>query len=290
MPLCRKCGTRLDVVAEGQEYHPLCTPEFLKLPGADMSIYDMTVREDMLELIQWYANDSPRSKQVVLGCSEAGNECDRRIAMTMAGFQKVNFPDPLKATMGTAYHLWLDSGMEDFQRVHGGVREWLTETEVWPADFLKGHVDLYSMSRFLVLDWKTTSKENLEKWRKHGIPKEYLIQVMLYGKGMIRAGYRVDRVGLIGIDRSGALRNVFVSTVPYDDNIAVTALRRVWNIGKQLNNLNVDAEKQKISLIESKPSRMCTYCPFFRRGTGPADATGCSGMNESPKTVDSLFD
>lgn len=285
MQLCRKCGTALDVVAEGQEFHPLCTPEFQKLPGADMSIYDMTVREDMLELIQWYANDSPRSKQVVLGCSEAGNECERRIAMTMAGFRKVNFPDPLKSTMGTAYHLWLDEGMEAYQQVHG-TSEWLTETEVWPADFLKGHVDLYSMSRFLVLDWKTTSKENLAKWRREGIPTNYLIQIMLYGKGMIRAGYRVDRVGLIGIDRSGALRNVYVATMPYDDGIAVAALRKVWNIGKQLSGMNIDAEPQNIREIPSTPSRMCTYCPFYRGGTRPADATGCPGQNES---VDSLF-
>jgi hypothetical protein len=31
---------------------------------------------------------------------------------------------------------------------------------------------------------------------------------------------------------------------------------------------------------------MCSYCPFYKGGTRPADATGCPGQNES---VDSMF-
>jgi hypothetical protein len=285
MQLCRKCGTRLTVVEEGQEYHPYCTPEHQKLPGAPMSLFEMTVREDLLEVVQWTDQSRGRSQQVTLGCSEAGNECERRIAMTMAGFQKVNFPDPLKANMGTAFHTWLDQGMNEYQDVHG-ISEWVTETEVWPAKFLKGHVDLYSRKRFLVLDWKTTSKAILDEWRRNGIPNHYLVQIMLYGKGMINAGYRVDRVGLIGIDRSGALRDVLVATVPYDEEVARAALLKIWNIGKQLNSLNVTAEPQNIRNITATPSRMCSYCPFYRGGTRPADATGCPGQNES---VDSMF-
>lgn len=285
MQLCRKCGTRLDPVAEKQEYHPWCFPEHVKLPGTSMSLYEMAVREDLLELIQWGNQSSARSMQTTLGCSEAGNECRRRIAMTMAGFPKVNFPDPLKANMGTAFHNWLDLRMEEFQSVNG-ISEWITETEVWPASFLKGHVDLYSKSKFLVLDWKTTSSENLRKWMKGGIPTQYLVQIMLYGKGMTNLGYRVDRVGLVGIDRSGALRDVQVLTVPYDEAVARAALLKVWEIGKQIHGLSVVENPQKISEVESAPSRMCAWCPYYRGGKQKAGITGCPGQNES---VDSLF-
>jgi hypothetical protein len=205
----------------------------------------------------------------------------------MAGVAKVNFPDPLKANMGTAFHDWLDKRTHEYQQVHG-ISEWLTETEVWPAKFLKGHVDLYSRVRRTVLDWKTTSADNLKAWKKSGIPMGYLIQIMLYGKGMINLGHQVDRVGLIGISRSGTLRDVAVLTVPYDENVSISALRRVWGIGKLLVQLGVEADPQKFSMIEATPSRMCMYCPFYRGGTAPADNTGCPGKT-SGDPVEDLF-
>lgn len=160
MQICRKCGTRLDSIEEGQEYHPLCYPEWEKLPGTAMSVGEMEVREDLLEMIQWGSANTIRSKQVALGCSEAGQECDRRIAYKMAGAKQVNFPDPLKANMGTAFHVWLDDRMRKFQAAEGMDR-WITETEVYPASFMKGHVDLYDKHRFLVLDWKAQPDDEI---------------------------------------------------------------------------------------------------------------------------------
>lgn len=286
MQLCRKCGTRLDAVSEGQEYHPFCTPQHAKLPGTDMSIFEMEVREDLLEIIQWGNQSSARTQQVTLGCSEAGNKCERRIAYTMAGVPKVNFPDPLKANIGTAYHTWLDHRTSEYQQVNG-TSEWVTETEVWPAEFLKGHVDLYSSKRRLVLDWKTTSKTILAEWRKTGIPHEYMVQIMLYGKGMINAGFPVDRVGLVPIDRSGALRDVKVYTVPYDEEFALSALRRVWKIGKKLNDMGETPDFGRLEFHADYV--MCGYCPFYRGGTKPADSTGCPGRTTGDPVQD-LFD
>lgn len=272
----------LTVVTEGQEYHPFCTPDHVKLPGTTMTPYDMVVKEEMLEIIQWGAADSPRSRQTVLGCSEVGGDCDRRIAYRIAGTKAVNFPDPLKSSMGTAYHTWLDQRMNEWMAANRSSR-YLTETEVWAADFIKGHVDLYDRKNKLVLDWKTTSSAMIKEWTKSGIPNHYLVQIMLYGKGMIRAGHEVQRVGLIGIDRSGALRNVIVLTVPYDEEVAVTALRRTWNIGKQITSIPDFAQ------ISSSPSRLCTYCPWYRGGKGMADDRGCPGI-EKPESTDPLGD
>lgn len=252
-----------------------------------MSIFEMEVREDLLEVIQWGNQSSARTQQITLGCSEAGGDCDRRIAYTMVGTPKVNWPDPLKANMGTAYHVWLDNRMREFQQVHG-TNEWLCETEVWPAKFLKGHVDLYSRKRKTVLDWKTTSAENIRLWRKEGIPEKYLIQVMLYGKGIINLGHQVDRVGLVGINRSGSLRDVLVLTVPYNEEIVKTALRRVWQIGKAATELNLENAPEGFAKIPSAPSRLCGYCPFYRGGTAPADGTGCPGKT-SGDPVEDLF-
>lgn len=251
-----------------------------------MSLFEMEVREDLLEIIQWGNQSSARTQQVALGCSEAGNPCSRRIAYKLSGAKTVNWPDPLKANMGTAFHHWLDARTTEFQQVNG-TSEWLTETQVWPADFLKGHVDLYSRLRHLVLDWKTTSTDILKQWRKEGIPESYKTQIMLYGKGMIRAGHPVDRVGLVAISRSGALRDVLVLTLPYDEEYALTALRRVWNIGKQVHELDVERNPANYAKIEAyTDTRMCGYCPFYKGGSQPADGNGCPGK---PGTVEDLF-
>jgi len=287
--LCRSCGTALEKIYEDQQYHPLCWPEHLKLTGTPMSPFEMLLKEDLLEVMHWINEDNPRSKQVTLGCSEAGDECTRKIAYRMTGAKKVNRPDPLKANMGTAFHHWLDEGMQGFQGARG-VSEWKTETEVWPAKFLKGHVDLYNMSKFLVLDWKTTSADILKEWAKAGlIPAKYLIQVMLYGKGMINAGYRVDRVGIIGINRSGTFNDILVLTAEYDEAVVQAALRRVWALGKHLQAVDIENNPHLFADIPAAPSRLCGWCPNFRGGNKPADATGCPGEIVPVGDFDSLF-
>jgi hypothetical protein len=286
MKLCRKCGTRLTPVEEGQEYHPLCFPDHVKLPGTPMTLFEMGIREDLIEMILWGNHDAPRSQQIELGCSEAGDPCERKIAMKMANIPTVNFPDPIKANMGTAYHEWLDKTMAKFQATHD-MNEWVTETEVFPADFLKGHVDLYSRKRRTVLDWKTTSAERAREWKKNGsLPEDKLIQVLLYGKGMINAGFRVDRVGIVGISRSGSLRDIVVLTEEYDEDKAVEALRRVWRIGKQITVLDVENHPENFAQVPASPSRLCGWCPFYRGGSKSADASGCPGKTTGDPVSD----
>jgi hypothetical protein len=279
----------MDQVSDFQEYHPLCTPDFVKLPGTAMSPAEMVIKEELLEIIHWGNSEAPRTQQVVLGCSEAGSECDLQIAYKMANQRQVNFPDALKANMGTAFHTWLDANTRGFQQARG-IKRWITETEVWPAKFLKGHVDLYDTWKRIVLDWKTTSAENLRLWKKEGIPHHYLVQIMLYGKGMINAGFPVERVGIIAINRSGGLRDIQVLTVAYDEEVALSALRKVWNIGKQLHELDVITHPQNYAKIPMSPSRLCGYCPFFRGGSGAPDGRGCPGYKfETDKNLNDLF-
>ena len=289
--LCRGCGKALEKVYEDQLYHPMCWPDHLKLTGTPMSPFEMLLKEDLLEVMHWINNASPRSQQVTLGCSEAGDECTRKIAYRMTGAKKIHTPDPLKANMGTAFHHWLDQGMQAYQEeLVTSQREWITETEVWPAKFLKGHVDLYNRAKFLVLDWKTTSADILKEWIKLGtIPPKYKVQVMLYGKGMINAGYRVDRVGIIGINRSGTFNDIVVLTEEYDEQVVQDALRRVWNLGKHLQAVDIEANPHLFAEIPAAPSRLCGWCPMYRGGTKPADATGCPGEAVPVGDFDSLF-
>lgn len=248
-----------------------------------MTLYESVLREDLIEIIQWTSDSSPRSLQVTLGCSEAGSACDRKIAYRIAGKPKINFPDPLKALMGTAFHHLLDINTVEFQKVQG-TSEWLTETEVWPAKFLKGHVDLYSTKRKLVLDWKTSSADMIKKWQVDGIPDNYKTQIMLYGKGMVNAGHEVQRVGLAAVPRGGTLRDILVLTVAYDPEYANAALTRVWQIGKDLNS------GTPIGDITAVPSFMeCSYCPYYRGGTKPADDAGCPGKLLTGDPVGDLF-
>lgn len=289
--MCRGCGRLIDYMYEGQEYHPMCWPEHLKLLGTPMSPYEMELKEDLLEVMHWINNASPRSQQVTLGCSEAGDECTRKIAYRMTGAKKIHTPDPLKANMGTAFHHWLDEGMNAYQQfVTPEHPDWITETEVWPAKFLKGHVDLYNRAKYLVLDWKTTSADILKEWVKAGmIPPKYKVQVMLYGKGMINAGYRVDRVGIVGINRSGTFNDIVVLTEEYDEQVVRDALQRIWDLGKQLRAIDIENNPHLFDTIPASPSRLCGWCPMYRGGSKPADATGCPGEIVPVGDFDSLF-
>lgn len=277
--LCLVCQQPMEVLEPGFLYHPGCIPQFTPVPGikGSMTPYDLEIREDVIEVIRWAAAHSRRSQQVTLGCSEVGHECDLRLAYKIAGMRPTGFSnDPWPAVVGTSIHSWMEQAIADYQAVHG-VADWLTEMEVLPSPIVKGHTDLYDATRFLVLDWKFPSPDNLRKMRDEGPPQQYKIQVMLYGKGHVEAGRRVDRVGIVGLGRQGWLKDMYVWTTPYDPSVADEALARIYRIGQQLVDLDVLANPSTWSTINRSPSRLCTWCPYFRRNLSVVDETGCPG-------------
>lgn len=275
--LCLGCGKIMEILEPGFFYHPNCIPAFTPVPGMHgMSMYDLELREDLLEVVQWAARNSARSRQVALGCSEVGHDCDRRIAYTMAGVQGPNVnTDQWPAIVGTAIHGWMEQAFNDFQGMHN-IRDWLTELEIHPSPLVKGHSDLYHVPRSLVLDWKFPGPDSFRKMKQEGPSAQYMVQVQLYGLGQLYAGRSVERVGVVALNRAGWLKDIYIHTVQFDKQVAQEALRRVYDLGHKLITEKI-VESGAWDSIPATPSRLCMWCPFYARGAKEVSSSGCPG-------------
>lgn len=275
--LCLKCG--LIIASEWPfQYHTSCFPDDMPLPGKDgMTGFDIGIVDDLINVVRWAHNNSPRSQQVSLGCSEAGHPCERRIGYTMAAIPPVNLmADPWPATVGTSIHAWLEGAVNAYQEVHG-LNQWATEMEVFASPLMKGHTDLYDKSRFTVLDWKFPGASNMKKMRKEGPSQQYQVQVQLYGLGHVQAGRRVDRVGIVALAREAWLKDMYVWTTPFDRGVAEAALDRVDKIGKKLIEMDIMNNPDRWIDVPSDPGFMCRFCPYYQRGVMTNDK-GCAGV------------
>jgi hypothetical protein len=277
MKLCLKCG----VVIEGDwaksaDYHVGCFPDFDKMPGFDMSGFDLGLKEDLIEIVQWAHNNAGRSLQVGLGCSEVGQECELRLAYRMANVPAVhNGGDPWPATVGTAIHGWMERAVNDFQGVHG-ISRWLTELAVYPSTIVAGHTDLYDTETSTVIDWKFPSADNMKKYKTSGPPQQYITQVQLYGLGHERAGRPVKRVGLACLGRQGWLKDLWVWTIPYDREVALAAVKRIFTLGDKMIALGLP-DSGAWDQLDRTPTRLCSWCPMWNRDASGPGANGCPG-------------
>lgn len=273
--LCLKCNGIIAGDWPGP-YHVGCFPDFEIMPGFDMTSYDLEVKHDLDDIVRWAQKHSTRSRQIALGVSEVGNECDLRVAYKMAGIPDTgNVTDPWPSIVGTSIHSWMEQAIEDYQHVHG-ISEWLTELEVAPSPLVKGHTDLYHTPRRLVLDWKFPSPDNLRKMREEGPSVQYKVQVQLYGLGHHNAGRRVDRVGIVALGRQGWLKDMYVWTTEFDAGVAKAALKRIYDIGNTLMDQGI-VENDGWGQLSRSPSRLCSWCPWFNGKAQEPSAKGCPG-------------
>ncbi|HSJ75932.1 MAG TPA: hypothetical protein VK899_07115 [Gemmatimonadales bacterium] len=258
-------------------YHVGCIPLFPPIQGMrGMSEYDLGIKEDVIEVVRWADANRARSKQVALGCSEVGHQCDRRLAYRIAGVDPGGYSnDPWPAVVGTAVHSWMEEAVRLFQEAHG-LDHWVTEMEVLPSPIVKGHTDLYDARRHLVLDWKFPSPDNLRKMREDGIPSQYQTQVQLYGLGHVNAGRKVERVGIVALGRQGWLKDAYVWTTEFDIAAANAAINRIYSIGNTLMDADL-SDPAVWQAIPAVPTRLCSWCPWHRREKKVADEKGCPG-------------
>lgn len=274
--LCHGCGKRLDRIwiDQGVNLHPSCQ-------GMDLNeLIRQNVIEDLTDIIRWTDNNSSRSQQAAIGPSELGTGCDRKIAYRISGVEETNsWRDPLPAIVGTAVHTWLETAVTKFQHIHGMDR-FETEITVKPDPIVTGHCDLYDRQYSMVIDWKTVSPSKLKEWKRKGPPEHYKTQVNLYAKGLIATGRIVERVALIAVPRSGWLTEVDMWVDKYDPDLADVALGRLYQIA---NTLLRQGEQLDFEAVAANPDEGCSYCPWYRGGTGRADSSGCTGNIEQAK-------
>lgn len=184
--------------------------------------------EEMMAVVRATIDAAPRSQQTVIGPSELGTPCARRLGHRLTGTPEVNRRTAWKPTVGTAVHTWLEDAFT--QANAGQPARWLTEMRVAVGDVagvsIEGTCDLYDLHTCTVVDFKILGAASLKDKRLNGPGEQYRTQVHLYGRGFAQRGLPVDTVGILGLPQNGDLHDAWWWTEPYDEQIAVDALTR----------------------------------------------------------------
>jgi hypothetical protein len=220
------------------------------------------------------AAGAPRSRQRVLGPSEYGVVCARRLAYRIFEFDHLNRPDGWYASIGTATHSWLSSAFDaDGDR-------WVTDVRVTHP--VAGSLDLFDLATNTVVDFKVVGPTALATYRRNGPGSQYRTQVHLYGDGMRHKGAVVDHVAVAFLGRNSALEDAYVWSEPYDPQVGERARARVAtlvDLGVALH-LDVPGRDRETAVRQvATADSYCHYCPWFSR----TDARGCPGHDTEGK-------
>ena len=231
--------------------------------------------QQLKELIVQAGTWSPRSKQVVIGPSEMGHECTRRLAYKLLDWDKPNDTGSSSwaAQVGTAIHTYL---AEVFAKIEG----YEVEQKVNIRGNLSGTVDLYDSVRGIVLDWKTVGFNQLKERRSDGATHQQKVQIQLYGYGKAQAGATVNKVGLVYLPTSGALDDLHVELFDYDESVALKALSRIDDLYTLLSTVDVEANPAMWDVIPAQASRLCNWCPYFMPYSKDS-SKGCAGDTQA---------
>lgn len=282
--LCARCGSMMDESLQGMGAvtHVGCRPRIsFEQPVEDPSLTH-PMREHLIELIRWHDSTKARALQAVIGPSEMGSSCDRRLAMRIANVRKLNrVSDPWPAIVGTAIHDWLERCLKRVNSAavaRGGQPEWITEKRVQLDPVIVGISDAYYVPTNTVVDWKSMGESAEKRLIAEGPGYGYFSQIQGYGLGFHRLGFPVRKVGLMFLPRSGKLSQARYYEWDFDPSVAQRAIERVYRLGRFVLQLRQHYQTEEIwHHIPADPTALCGWCPFFRSGSGPASSTGCPG-------------
>ena len=200
------------------------------------------------EMRYGFDNDE-RALQSDIGSSEIGWECDRRIAYKLAGRPRLNFSDPLRAIIGTGFHLWQAQKFRWLNRIRGG--RYAVEYACSYRD-IPGHGDLYDYVTSTVTDWKTTKLATIREMQRRGVPSYYVVQVQHNATALWAEGLEPKQVSLVFF--------------PID-----SVLDRTWTWRGEPNKALVDAAIDRVdrlrgvdpAYVPAHTGRHCGYCSQY---------------------------
>jgi hypothetical protein len=221
------------------------------------------------------AAGAPRSQQRVIGPSEIGVPCVRRLAYRLMDWPAANTAsDPWAATIGTAVHTWMaDVYTAENRRL--GRERYKVEQRLHIQGNIYGSADLYDRDLRVNNDWKIVGLDRLKDYRSKGPGAQYEIQAHLYGLGQENAGEHPEHVAITFLPRGGRIDGLHVWTAPYDRSVALAALERLTNVTGVLMGLEPDKDPGAWQYFPATES-YCTYCPFFLPGSTDL-SKGCPG-------------
>lgn len=239
------------------------------------------VRDEVLGLLRDRMRAHPRSQQREIGASEVGTPCTRKLAARLGQIPAVLEVQSWPAYVGTALHAAQEEMLaanNTMWREHNECTRWIVEQPVNCGEFgdgrqLKGHVDCYDKVTKGVIDWKFPSPSSVTAMRRKGISPAYQVQRHLYGRGMKRAGFEVEWVGLLAIPTSGTLDQAYWDAEPYDESIAEAALARIDGLARLIDRLGAET----VAKVSPVAEHYCAWCPWFSPVASADGRFSCPG-------------
>lgn len=236
----------------------------------------VAIAGEVREVARAAAERAPRQVQVHLGPSELGVECDRQVVHKLLQLPDTNHvTDPWPSIVGTAVHAWLADAF-----TAADPARWITERRVSPVDEHPGTADLYDARHARVLDHKCLGSTTMDKLKTSGPPRHYLVQILLYALGYLRAGFPVVSVALVAWPRTGSsLSGVYVwhHVITAEDWALVATVLEETARRKDLAAL-VQAGYLTMNQVPRTPSDGCYFCPSYRPEAGRDGGPGCPGQ------------
>jgi len=229
------------------------------------------VKAELLAVVERDWSGHGRSQQKAVGPSEVGVECARQLAAKIAGATRTNPQgDSLPAWLGTAGHTALEAAFtaenERLMWDHESPR-WITERRLEIAPGLAGTCDLFDVSDGRVTDFKFPGATAFSGYRKNGPSAVYRTQAHLYGLGYANAGFDVNEVAIWFIPRSASFAKSFVWSEPFDEELALAAVDRLYKIRNAVDLIGAVDDHSQLDRVPAKPGKDCRFCPFSGQGS-----------------------
>jgi hypothetical protein len=257
-------------------------------PGNTLPLQELTqqILADQIKVIRHASANAPRSRQTLIGPSELGHPCVRKLAYKLMDWP-ANNPNESSwySILGTAVHAWMTDACHAHNRSLGRER-WICDRRldigagiVCPS----GSGDCYDTDRNTVIDWKITGTTTLTEVRRHGPGVVYETQLQLYGFGWERAGYLPEWVSNVFLPRSPSLpgdmrslaQDAVIWAAPYDRSKAIAALQRGRAIADAILALDPEKHPERWGMFPMTPEK-CDWCPYFRPQSTDL-SQGCPG-------------
>lgn len=222
------------------------------------------LRRELLVTIRRRITAHPRSAQQVIGPSELGTPCLRRLALKLSGVTSSQASAAWRPTVGTAVHTWLADTFDAAERDNPG--RWATEARVMVGTVggreIWGSCDLYDRTTATVVDWKVVGATTLRTARRSGPSEQYRTQLHLYGRGYRNAGLPVERVAIMYLPSSGELADAVWWSEQYTEDVALQALSRADGLVAAMYAAGPEVVVPALPTAEA----YCTGCPWFDPG------------------------
>lgn len=242
--------------------------------GADPSL----LRDELRWHIRQAIEAHPRSLQKLIGPSELGTSCPRKLAYRLAQTPELPRSAAWRPTVGTAVHAWLADAMCD-ANLRLGFTRYLVETTVTVGSIrgvdITGTADLYDRVTATIVDWKVVGPNTLRIVAGQGVDALYQTQLNLYRLGFLARGAPVEALAVYYLPANGELSQGIYKPVQIDESAALGTLARA---GAVLWAIEAAGPEAVIRGSATAPDR-CQWCAWHRPGSNDP-MTGCPGHDE----------